>query len=87
MDGYNGIVMGARYLLSLGHRNLAFLGGRETSITHQRRRQGFLDVVQRAVDVRYEVFTITPGSRIEDGYHTGMAYFGRCMEAGTPPPS
>lgn len=84
VDGYNGIVKGARYLLSLGHRNLAFLGGRETSITHQRRRQGFLDVVQRAVDVRYEVFTITSGSRIEDGYHTGMAYFGRCMESGTP---
>lgn len=84
VDGYTGIVKGARYLLSLGHRNLAFLGGRETSLTHQRRRQAFLDVMQRTVGVKYEVFTITPGSRIEDGYQTGMAYFGRCMEKGTP---
>ena len=84
VDGYAGVVMGARYLLSLGHRSLAFLGGRESSITHRRRRQGFLDVMRRAVDVSYELFSVMPGSRIEDGYETGIAYFNHCVEAGKP---
>ena len=87
VDGYGGIVLGARYLLSLGHRNIVFLGGRESSITHQSRQKGFLDVMQRAVDVNYEIFTVMPGSRIEDGYKTGIAYFNYCVETGKPYPT
>ena len=87
VDGYGGTVLGARYLLSLGHRNMAFLGGRESSVTHQNRRKGFLDVMQWAVDVQYELFSVTQGSRIEDGYQTGIAYFNHCVETGKPYPT
>lgn len=87
VDGYEGVMIGARYLLSLGHRNIAFLGGRESSITHKNRQKGFLDVMQRTVDVSYEIFAINPGSRIEDGYKTGIAYFNYCVETQKPYPT
>ena len=72
------------YLLSLGHRDLVFLGGRDSSVTHRRRHQGFLDAASAASGVRHEIFTMLSGSRIEDGYRTGLAYFSRCAEEGRP---
>lgn len=87
VDGYSGVVMGAKYLLSLGHRHLAFLGGRESSITHQRRMKGFQDAMEAADGVTYEFFTITSGSNIEDGRQTGLTYFNYCLQNQKPLPS
>ena len=43
VNNYEGTRMATRYLISLGHRELMFLGGRDFSVTHRRRHQGFLD--------------------------------------------
>ena len=84
VNNYEGTYMAARYLISLGHRDLMFLGGRKSSVTHCRRQQGFLDAVSGAEGVHGEIFTMLSGSRIEDGYHTGLAYFTRCLEEKRP---
>ena len=84
VDNYAGTLMAVEYLLSLGHRDLVFLGGRDSSVTHRRRHQGFLDAASAASGVRHEIFTMLSGSRIEDGYRTGLAYFSRCAEEGRP---
>lgn len=80
VNNYEGTCIATRYLISLGYRNLAFLGGRESSITHQHRHKGFLDTTSKAADVKHEIFTCLSGSRIEDGYRTGLAYFDQCSE-------
>lgn len=43
VNNYEGTRIATRYLISLGHRELMFLGGRDSSVTHRRRYQGFLD--------------------------------------------
>ena len=58
VNNYEGTRMATRYLISLGHRELMFLGGRDSSVTHRRRHQGFLDAAAMASDVRYEIFTM-----------------------------
>ena len=80
VNNYEGTRMATRHLISLGHRELMFLGGRDSSVTHRRRHQGFL----AAANVHYDIFTILSGSKIEDGYHTGLAYFTRCIEDKRP---
>ena len=84
VNNYEGTRMATRYLISLGHRELMFLGGRVSSVTHRRRHQGFLDAAATAANVRYDIFTILSGSKIEDGYRTGLAYFARCIEEKRP---
>ena len=81
VNNYEGTRIATRYLISLGHRELVFLGGRDSSVTHRRRHQGFLDTAATIRNVHYDIFTILSGSRIEDGYHTGLAYFTRCIKA------
>lgn len=80
VNNYEGTRIATRYLISLGHRELVFLGGRDSSVTHRRRHQGFLDAAAAIRDVHYGIFTILSGSRIEDGYRTGLAYFTRCIK-------
>lgn len=84
VNNYEGTRMATRYLISLGHRELMFLGGRDSSVTHRRRHQGFLAAASAAANVRYDIFTILPGSKIEDGYQTGLEYFTRCVEKKRP---
>ena len=84
VNNYEGTRMATRYLISLGHRELMFLGGRDFSVTHRRRHQGFLDAAAAAANVRYDIFTILSGSKIEDGYRTGLAYFTHCIENKQP---
>lgn len=84
VNNYEGTRMATRYLISLGHRDLMFLGGRDSSVTHRRRHQGFLDASSKASDVHYDIFTMLSGSRIEDGYRTGLTYFTRCIEENRP---
>lgn len=84
VNNYEGTRMATRYLISLGHRDLVFLGGRDSSVTHRRRHQGFLDAASKAADVRHDIFTMLSGSRIEDGYRTGLTYFTRCIEEKRP---
>ena len=50
VNNYEGTRMATRYLISLGHRELMFLGGRDFSVTHRRRHQGFLDAAAAAAD-------------------------------------
>lgn len=45
-DNYNGGYIGAEYLISLGHRHIAFVGARHDSITHNNRLNGFLDAMR-----------------------------------------
>ena len=80
VNNYEETRIATRYLISLGHRELVFLGGRDSSVTHRRRHQGFLDTAATIRNVHYDIFTILSGSRIEDGYHTGLAYFTRCIK-------
>ena len=84
VNNYEGTRMATRYLISLGHRELMFLGGRDFSVTHRRRHQGFLDAAAAAANVCYDIFTILSGSKIEDGYRTGLAYFTHCIENKQP---
>lgn len=84
VDNYQGTVIGTRYLLELGHRHLAFLGGRESSITHRKRRAGFMDTVV-AAGVEYEAIPSVAGDGIEDGYRTAAAYFESCKKRGKAP--
>ena len=80
VNNYEETRIATRYLISLGHRELVFLGGRDSSVTHRRRHQGFLDTAATIRNVHYDIFTILSGSRIEDGYHIGLAYFTRCIK-------
>ena len=84
VNNYEGTRMATRYLISLGHRELMFLGGRDFSVTHRHRHQGFLDAAAAAANVCYDIFTILSGSKIEDGYRTGLAYFTHCIENKQP---
>ena len=43
VNNYDGTRITTRYLISLGHRELVFLGGRDSSVIHRRQHQGFLD--------------------------------------------
>jgi len=77
VDNQLGTAMATEYLLSLGHLRFAFLGGRYTSITHRRRQAGFIDALTSRGIEDHEVFTVCDGSRIEDGYRTGMSFWAK----------
>lgn len=83
VDNQLGTSLATDYLLGLGHRSIVFLGGRVSSITHRRRQQGFLQTVKNS-GASYEIFTVCDGSKIEDGYKTGCAYFKSRREQSIP---
>lgn len=74
VDNFKGVAMATEYLIKLGHPRLAFLGGRSSSIAHQRRHQGFLQALRRTT-VPHEIYSVCDGSKIEDGYKTALRYF------------
>lgn len=45
-DNYKGGYIGTEYLISLGHRCIAFVGARYDSITHKNRLNGYLDAMR-----------------------------------------
>lgn len=48
MDNRNGARIGTEYLLSLGHRRIAFFGGHMGASSCRQRRQGYLDAMANA---------------------------------------
>lgn len=84
VDSAAGTRCAAEYLLSLGHRRFAFLGGRSSSITHRRRLEGFLGAVSAFPGAGCEVYSITEGSKLESGYETAQKFFSEHKEKEMP---
>ena len=74
-DSKRGTYMATRYLLDLGHRQFAFVGGRKSSIPHCMRIAGFEQALQEEDVKEYQIFSTNDGSDIIHGYETGSAYF------------
>lgn len=75
IDNYVGGQMAARYLYSLGHRNVVYLGVREGSRTHHLRHRGFRDM---AAELGMEVESIwnrEHHSTTEAGYRLARELF------------
>lgn len=74
-DNYVGGQMAARYLHDLGHRQVVYLGVRESSDTHLLRHRGFLDAaaeLDMAVDT---VWNPDSHSTSESGYQMARRFF------------
>ena len=81
VDNEKGTADATEYLLGLGHRKFAFVGGRTSSITHRLRISGFTDTLEKHGITDYYLFSTGPGTRLEDGYAAGCAYFKQKHEA------
>lgn len=80
-DGYGGAVQATEYLLSLGHRRIAFLGGREELDSSRERERGYRKAMADAgVAVRQDYVR-------ESRYHESVAaeQTGQLLELDVPP--
>lgn len=74
-DNYVGGQMAARYLHSLGHRQVAYLGVRQGSDTHLLRHRGFLDAAAELDMTVDTVWNPASHSTSESGYQMGRRFF------------
>jgi LacI family transcriptional regulator len=77
VDHYAGGELAARHLLALGHRRISYIAGPSGLTISARRREGFLDCCQRAIQAQ-EVAMAMP-EILEAGfdYHAGEALAAR----------
>ena len=68
VDNLAGGRLAAEYLLSLGHRSIAYLGHRSGSLTHQLRLRGFMEVLGK------EGLTLTVIENTADSSSIGAGY-------------
>ncbi len=69
-----GLYIAARYLIELGHRNIAYAGGPVESIINQRRKQGFINALAECGVEAREDFYFEMGFSMDAGYKAGK-YF------------
>ncbi|MGL6197976.1 MAG: LacI family DNA-binding transcriptional regulator [Lachnospiraceae bacterium] len=75
VDNITGGRIAAEYLLSLGHKDIMYMGLRQTSITHQLRFKGF-SATLKAAGLQPKVIENTePSSSIDNGYALGKRQF------------
>lgn len=75
VDNRLGTYLGTKYLMDLGHRDIALLAIKPNSISHQLRLEGFMDAVREG-EVRYQVIDNPyPVSSIENGYRIAKKFF------------
>lgn len=86
VNNHLGAQQAAEYLIGLGHRHLAFLGGRASSRTHRYRFEGFAQAAL-AAGVKHEFFTASNGSLLEDGYRCMTRFCEQKRQAGDPLPT
>ena len=78
VDNYQGAHIGCSHLISLGHRNILYLGRRPGSTTHKLRGEGYRDACQEAdITPQFMDNTVSPSSSIEDGYRLGLSLFSK----------
>jgi DNA-binding LacI/PurR family transcriptional regulator len=74
-DSKMGTSRATEYLVELGHRRFAFVGGHRTRISHQLRIAGFESALHNRGISDYILFHTNNGTDIVHGYETGSAYF------------
>lgn len=76
VDNYLGGRMAAEYLYSLGHRRIAFMGGRQNNCSHQLRLKGFTETArQLGMAVRSLPNAHTNSSTVALGYALAKKFF------------
>ena len=78
-DNRNGMYQAARYLLTLGHRKILYLGGKEGTSTDEERLAGFSEALQEAgvgiTGILHADFSNTKAfSVIKEGLANGLGY-------------
>lgn len=67
-DNYGGTLQAASYLLSLGHRDILYLGGNENIKTEQDRYQGFLKALKRGGVMHDAALHVVANYSMDDAY-------------------
>lgn len=75
IDNLAGGRLAAEYLLSLGHRSIAYLGHRSGSLTHQLRLRGFMEVLGRVGLTPTVIENNAESSSIGAGYELSRKLF------------
>jgi LacI family transcriptional regulator len=75
VDNYQGTVMGTEYLISLGHRNIVYIGCRTGSITHELRRKGYEDTCKKHGVAAPVIMNRGASSSLEQGYALARELF------------
>lgn len=75
IDNLAGGRLAAEYLLSLGHRSIAYLGHRSNSLTHQLRLRGFMEVLGRVGLTPTVIENNAESSSIGAGYELSRKLF------------
>lgn len=81
VDSERGAYLGTRYLLELGHREIAFVGGHDTSHPIQTRREGFLRAIREA-GAAWREYPLPPGGDVLDRAYEVAC---RMLDDGPPP--
>lgn len=74
-DDRQGIHMATQYLIGLGHRDIAFIGGRRETSTGRDRRQGYLNALQEAGIAADPAMQIGSEATRKAGYDSVRAMF------------
>lgn len=78
VDNYHGGYLGCSHLISLGHRQILYLGRRPGSTTHKLRGEGFKAACQEArINPQFLDNSTSPSSSIEVGYRLGLSLFSK----------
>lgn len=75
IDNLAGGRLAAEYLLSLGHRSIAYLGHRSGSLTHQLRLRGFMEVLGKEGLTPTVIENTADSSSIGAGYELSRKLF------------
>jgi len=76
VDNFKGTYIGTEYLVSLGHRSIAYIGRRPDSVTHQLRGDGYIAVCrEHGMDPYFIDNTLQPFSSTETGYVLAKKFF------------
>lgn len=76
VDNYQGTYMGTEYLISLGHKSIAYMGRREGSTTHTLRGKGYQSACrEHGLEAVFYDNVQFPFSSIESGYTLGKEFF------------
>lgn len=74
IDNVAGAYKATRYLLSLGHKNIAFVGGSCESFSGKYRKQGYIEALAKAnIEVESRYITFSDWS-IGDGYQAALNF-------------
>lgn len=72
------------HLIELGHENIVHFAGPEYSMHSEERVEGFRHAFFDSALVYSEDYVVRAGAHLEEGYHTGLDYFGGRSAADRP---